>query len=126
MADPKDKSISKEAKAERAKTVDTGDFSPIETTGPKRSIPEMRDAAVKAAMPPEEGPPTPPAEPAGGAETRGTVEVPVSVLPDAKEGDVIGAWAVDRIEGDWIILDKKGDLTPPVPDTATPDPATPI
>lgn len=120
MADPKDKSISKEPKAE------PGDFSPIETTGPKRSILEMRDAAVKAAMPPEEGPPTPPAEPARGAETRGTVEVPVSVLPDAKEGDVIGAWAVDRIEGDWIILDKKGDLTPPVPDTETPDPAIPI
>ena len=116
MADPKeDKPISKEAKAERAETVDTGDFSPIETTGPlpppKLSLAEMRDGAVRAAMPPEEGPPTPPAEPtivrpAGEFPEAGegdAVRVPISVLTEA--GATPGAeYVFDRQEGEFAVL----------------------
>ena len=106
MADP-EYVPPKARRATRDKTVKAGDVSLPETTGPlspppKKSLAEMREGAVKAAMPPEEGPPAPPAEPdldlaSVPVNAAGMIEIPVSAMPDAKEGDIVGPFAVDRI-----------------------------
>ena len=97
MADPKVEKDATERRNKSAKMAFADDLPP--------------DLPLEEGLP-EEGPPTPPAEPPEAAAPTGPIEVPVESIPGAKEGDTL---IVDSIVGGIITLVPGGGSPEEVP-----------